>query len=225
MLFEQLQKVSSWKYLHVLQCFQINFHLYLGSFCCCWCLFFLSFFPFSSLFFFPFAPVCLLCFHLLPVYYSIHTQISPVHSPPYRQPLDLKPISQQLITEDGQRISVDVNLRLISPTIGVEPEVEGYGRQPMGNQRHTGQQYPVENMPNGQVCVVEGRVCTVVFILAGSTSAPHLFAWLHPIKCWTSVLTVFTCFSKLTKGGTLLLSAFYSTGSSCIRSLYKDFFT
>lgn len=115
--------------------------------------FFFSFF--FSLLFFPFAPVCLLCFHLLPVYYSIRTQISPVHSPPYRQPLDLKPISQQLITEDGQRISVDVNLRLISPTIGVEPEVEGYGRQPMGNQRHTGQQYPVENMPNGQVCVVE----------------------------------------------------------------------
>ena len=98
----------------------------------------------------------LLYFSLLTCMPSIGTlQVSPVHSPPYRQPLDLKPITQELITEDGQRISVDVNLRLISPPVGVETEMAGYGRQPPANHRQTGLQYPVESMSNGQVCLVD----------------------------------------------------------------------
>ncbi|XP_067676933.1 serine/arginine repetitive matrix protein 2-like [Haliotis asinina] len=43
---------------------------------------------------------------------------SPPHSfpsSPQRRPLELKPISQEVITSDGQRISVDVNLKLMSP--------------------------------------------------------------------------------------------------------------
>lgn len=98
----------------------------------------------------------LLYFTLLTCIPSIRTlQVSPVHSPPYRQPLDLKPITQELITEDGQRISVDVNLRLISPPVGAETEMAGYGRQPPANHRQTGLQYPVESMSNGQVCLVD----------------------------------------------------------------------
>ncbi|KAK7105737.1 uncharacterized protein [Littorina saxatilis] len=77
-------------------------------------------------------------------------QMSPSHTPHYRQPLDLRPIKQELVTEDGQRISVDVNLRLISPTLGMQAETGEYVQQPMGNQRHTGMQYPVDRMPNGQ---------------------------------------------------------------------------
>ncbi|KAK3605218.1 hypothetical protein CHS0354_038654 [Potamilus streckersoni] len=34
---------------------------------------------------------------------------------PFRRHHELKPISQEIVTEDGQRISVDINLRLISP--------------------------------------------------------------------------------------------------------------
>ena len=98
----------------------------------------------------------MLYFSLLTCIPSIRTlQVSPVHSPPYRQPLDLKPITQELITEDGQRISVDVNLRLISPPVGAETEMAGYGRQLPANHRQTGLQYPVESMSNGQVCLVD----------------------------------------------------------------------
>ncbi|XP_046585017.1 uncharacterized protein LOC124291983 [Haliotis rubra] len=47
-----------------------------------------------------------------------HNYASPPHSfpsSPQRRPLELKPISQEVITSDGQRISVDVNLKLMSP--------------------------------------------------------------------------------------------------------------
>lgn len=71
-------------------------------------------------------------------------QLSPTHSG-FRG-IDLQPISQQLITEDGQRISVDVNLRLISPNLGPGSEESGgYARHPAGLQRPTGFQYPVGN--------------------------------------------------------------------------------
>ncbi|XP_060591424.1 zinc finger CCCH domain-containing protein 13-like isoform X2 [Ruditapes philippinarum] len=39
-------------------------------------------------------------------------------SSPFRRHMELKPISQEITTEDGQRISVDINLRLISPPPG-----------------------------------------------------------------------------------------------------------
>lgn len=37
---------------------------------------------------------------------------------PFRRHMELKPITQEITTEDGQRISVDINLRLISPPPG-----------------------------------------------------------------------------------------------------------
>ena len=39
-------------------------------------------------------------------------------SSPFRRHLELKPITQEITTDDGQRISVDINLRLISPPPG-----------------------------------------------------------------------------------------------------------
>ena len=39
-------------------------------------------------------------------------------SSPFRRHLELKPITQDIVTEDGQRISVDINLRLVSPPPG-----------------------------------------------------------------------------------------------------------
>ena len=39
-------------------------------------------------------------------------------SSPFRRHLELKPITQEITTEDGQRISVDINLRLVSPPPG-----------------------------------------------------------------------------------------------------------
>ena len=39
-------------------------------------------------------------------------------SSPFRRHMELKPITQEITTEDGQRISVDINLRLISPPPG-----------------------------------------------------------------------------------------------------------
>ncbi|KAH3703781.1 uncharacterized protein LOC127861288 isoform X1 [Dreissena polymorpha] len=39
-------------------------------------------------------------------------------SSPFRRHMELKPITQEIMTEDGQRISVDINLRLISPPPG-----------------------------------------------------------------------------------------------------------
>lgn len=38
--------------------------------------------------------------------------------PVYRKPLELKPITQEIFTEDGQRISVDINLKVVSPPPG-----------------------------------------------------------------------------------------------------------
>lgn len=46
----------------------------------------------------------------------VPTAVQP--SSPYRRHMELKPISQEITTEDGQRISVDINLRLISPPPG-----------------------------------------------------------------------------------------------------------
>ena len=46
----------------------------------------------------------------------VPTAINP--SSPFRRHMELKPISQEITTEDGQRISVDINLRLISPPPG-----------------------------------------------------------------------------------------------------------
>ncbi|XP_076438331.1 uncharacterized protein LOC143277416 [Babylonia areolata] len=70
-------------------------------------------------------------------------QGSPMELSPTQHQVALPPVVQQLVTEDGQRISVDVNLRLISPPVG--SEVEGgvaATQQPMGKQRMTGLQYP-----------------------------------------------------------------------------------
>ncbi|XP_045209520.2 mediator of RNA polymerase II transcription subunit 12-like isoform X2 [Mercenaria mercenaria] len=46
----------------------------------------------------------------------VPTAVNP--SSPFRRHMELKPISQEITTEDGQRISVDINLRLISPPPG-----------------------------------------------------------------------------------------------------------
>lgn len=46
----------------------------------------------------------------------IPTAINPAS--PFRRHMELKPITQEITTEDGQRISVDINLRLISPPPG-----------------------------------------------------------------------------------------------------------
>lgn len=43
----------------------------------------------------------------------IPTAVKP--SSPFRRHMELKPITQEIVTEEGQRISVDINLRLISP--------------------------------------------------------------------------------------------------------------
>lgn len=64
------------------------------------------------------------------------------------RPLDLKPITQEIITEDGQRISVDINLKVLSP-----PPGSGSGAPPIvhaevypkdHNRRPTGMQYQME---------------------------------------------------------------------------------
>ncbi|XP_025100409.1 uncharacterized protein LOC112567791 isoform X2 [Pomacea canaliculata] len=84
---------------------------------------------------------------------SSRSQIDPVHLP-LRRPLELKPVHQEVITEDGQRISVDVNLRLISPT--AQGEREQLGHENVASSRHSGpigeprqrwpgQPYPADN--------------------------------------------------------------------------------
>jgi hypothetical protein len=83
------------------------------------------------------------------------------HSPSqagYRN-IDQQPISQQLITEDGQRISVDVNLRLISPAMGAEEVGGGYGAQ-----HRIGMQYPL-NSGRGEVCELGYFCITRVWII------------------------------------------------------------
>ncbi|XP_050416018.1 uncharacterized protein LOC126829887 [Patella vulgata] len=47
-----------------------------------------------------------------------HPSRNPANYQQLQQPLTLEPISRELITEDGQRISVDVNLKLLSPQSG-----------------------------------------------------------------------------------------------------------
>lgn len=88
---------------------------------------------------------------------------------PLRRPLELKPVHQEVITEDGQRISVDVNLRLISPT--AQGEREQLGHENVASSRHSGptgeprqrwpgQPYPADNaLSTGQVLSIS------VFIL------------------------------------------------------------
>lgn len=46
----------------------------------------------------------------------VPTAVNPAS--PFRRHMELKPITQEITTEDGQRISVDINLRLISPPPG-----------------------------------------------------------------------------------------------------------
>ena len=58
----------------------------------------------------------------------VPTAVEP--SSPFRRHLELKPITQEIITEDGQRISVDINLRLISPPPGPSsPRGSQHGQQ------------------------------------------------------------------------------------------------
>ncbi|KAL3886194.1 hypothetical protein ACJMK2_026203 [Sinanodonta woodiana] len=57
---------------------------------------------------------------------------------PFRRHLELKPISQEIVTEDGQRISVDINLRLISP-----PPTHAHG----SSQRQSPQQHQLALVP------------------------------------------------------------------------------
>ncbi|XP_056010867.1 uncharacterized protein LOC130051869 isoform X10 [Ostrea edulis] len=75
-------------------------------------------------------------------------------SPPLRsRPLDLKPITQEIVTEDGQRISVDINLKVLSPPPGsgtVAPHTLQAEVHPKDvNRRPTGMQYQMEeNYPS-----------------------------------------------------------------------------
>ncbi|XP_064614702.1 jhy protein-like [Liolophura sinensis] len=64
---------------------------------------------------------------------------------PSRRPLMLKPITQEVWTEDGQRISVDINLKLMSPP-------PTHGSPPfMARQHPLGPIVPGEHDPNAQV--------------------------------------------------------------------------
>lgn len=64
------------------------------------------------------------------------------------RPLDLKPITQEIITEDGQRISVDINLKVLSPPpgsgSGAPPVVHAEVHPKDHNRRPTGMQYQME---------------------------------------------------------------------------------
>lgn len=64
------------------------------------------------------------------------------------RPLDLKPITQEIITEDGQRISVDINLKVLSPPpgsgSGALPVVHAEVHPKDHNRRPTGMQYQME---------------------------------------------------------------------------------
>lgn len=64
------------------------------------------------------------------------------------RPLDLKPITQEIITEDGQRISVDINLKVLSPPpgsgSGAPPVVHAEIHPKDHNRRPTGMQYQME---------------------------------------------------------------------------------
>lgn len=64
------------------------------------------------------------------------------------RPLDLKPITQEIITEDGQRISVDINLKVLSPPpgsgSGAPPIVHAEVHPKDHNRRPTGMQYQME---------------------------------------------------------------------------------
>lgn len=58
----------------------------------------------------------------------VPTAVDP--SSPYRRHMELKPITQEITTDDGQRISVDINLRLISPPPGhLSPHGSQHGPQ------------------------------------------------------------------------------------------------
>ncbi|XP_076457480.1 uncharacterized protein LOC143291487 [Babylonia areolata] len=75
---------------------------------------------------------------------SLVAKTSPVQSPPFTTyPGDIiQPgVTQHLVTEDGQRISVDVNLRLVSPPLGSEGVEDFAGQQTF---RQTGMQYPLQ---------------------------------------------------------------------------------
>ena len=85
----------------------------------------------------------------------VPTAINPAS--PFRRHLELKPISQEITTEDGQRISVDINLRLISPPPGASgPPSPQYQQQlalvpvqetqPPMDQRGIGVQYQMQDM-------------------------------------------------------------------------------
>lgn len=81
----------------------------------------------------------------------VPTAVKP--SSPFRRHLELKPISQEIITEEGQRISVDINLRLISPTLG-QSGVES------PNQQHQQALVPVQET---QGPIIDSRVVGVPY--------------------------------------------------------------
>nr|XP_022324523.1 uncharacterized protein LOC111125238 isoform X2 [Crassostrea virginica] len=65
------------------------------------------------------------------------------------RPLDLKPITQEIVTEDGQRISVDINLKVLSPPpgsgSGAPPVVHAEIHPKEQSRRPTGMQYQMED--------------------------------------------------------------------------------
>lgn len=74
------------------------------------------------------------------------------HNPTHQQQTEItvQPITQHLLTQDGQRISVDVNLKLISPpSYGEGPHPYQYQQQP--------QQYPPPQYPQPQYYGGHGR--------------------------------------------------------------------
>ncbi|XP_061163786.1 uncharacterized protein LOC133172945 isoform X2 [Saccostrea echinata] len=95
-----------------------------------------------------------------PQYHAPHSDslnfpehLSDHQSPTLRsRPLDLKPITQEIVTEDGQRISVDINLKVLSPPPGsgtgapsvVHAEVhpKEHSRRPTGMQYQLEDNYP-----------------------------------------------------------------------------------
>lgn len=110
----------------------------------------------------------------------VPTAVKP--SSPFRRHKELKPITQEITTEDGQRISVDINLRLISPPPGQSGPSSPSHQQlalvpvqesqlPYGDQRGFGVPYQMQdpygnsNPYNTGYQEVSLATCTCIYIL------------------------------------------------------------